>query len=55
MVEDDGKGLQTNEMAKGKGLLSVRAKIAYLNGKIEMMTKREGGTLIVMEINHNLK
>ncbi len=51
MVEDNGIGIGDYAAAKGKGLESIRLKIAYLNGMIEIMKKKEGGTLVVIEIN----
>lgn len=51
MVEDNGIGIGDLTQAKGKGLDSIRSKIAYLNGRIEIMKKKDGGTLIVIEIN----
>ncbi len=50
LVEDDGKGIYEGETAKGRGLDTIRSKIAYLNGRIEIGRKKEKGTLIVMEI-----
>jgi signal transduction histidine kinase len=50
MVEDDGVGINEDKAVKGKGLETVRSKIAYLNGRVEIGPKREGGTLIVIEL-----
>jgi signal transduction histidine kinase len=50
MVEDDGVGINEETAVKGKGLETVRSKIAYLNGRVEIGPKREGGTLIVIEL-----
>jgi len=50
MVEDDGVGIGDFSKAKGKGLLATQSKIAYLNGKMEILKKKEGGTLIVIEL-----
>ena len=50
MVEDDGVGINEDQAVKGKGLETVRSKIAYLNGRVEIGPKREGGTLIVIEL-----
>ncbi|MDR3716870.1 MAG: ATP-binding protein [Puia sp.] len=50
MVEDNGVGMKDYASAKGKGLAAIKSKIDYLNGKMEMMNKQDGGTLIVIEI-----
>ena len=50
MVEDNGVGIEDYAAAKGKGLASVKSKIAYLNGRIEIMKKQNKGTLIIIEI-----
>lgn len=51
MVEDNGIGIGDYEAAKGKGLAAIRSKIAYMTGEMEIMKTREGGTLVVIEIN----
>jgi signal transduction histidine kinase len=50
MAEDDGVGIGDYQLSKGKGLSAIQSKIAYLNGKMEIIKKNEGGTLIVIEI-----
>jgi signal transduction histidine kinase len=50
MVEDNGVGIAANNTSKGKGLDTIRSKIAYLNGRVEISRKREGGTLIMIEL-----
>lgn len=50
MLEDDGVGFDESRAVKGKGLDTIRSKIAYLNGRIEIGPKREKGTLIVIEL-----
>jgi signal transduction histidine kinase len=50
LVEDDGIGIKEDKAVKGKGLQTVRSKIAYLKGRVEIGPKNEGGTLIVIEI-----
>ena len=51
IIEDNGRGIPADSLPKGKGLTSIRARIAYLNGKMETMNKKEGGALFVIEIN----
>jgi signal transduction histidine kinase len=50
MVEDDGVGINEDKAVHGKGLETVRSKITYLKGRVEIGSKREGGTLIVIEL-----
>ncbi len=50
LVEDDGVGIDKNPKVKGKGLDTIRSKIAYLNGRIEIGQKKDKGTLIVIEL-----
>jgi signal transduction histidine kinase len=50
VVDDDGIGIDKDNVVKGKGLETVRSKIAYLNGKVGIERKKEGGTLIVIEL-----
>jgi len=50
MVEDNGVGIADYAAAKGKGLGAIKSKIDYLKGKMEIMKKKENGTLIVLEI-----
>ncbi len=50
LVEDDGVGIDGNRPAKGKGLDTIRSKVAYLNGKVEIGQKKDKGILIVIEL-----
>lgn len=50
MVEDDGIGIAENSLENGMGLNTIRSRIAYLNGKMEIERKKENGTLVVIEI-----
>jgi signal transduction histidine kinase len=49
LVEDDGVGIGQPSTG-GKGLGTIRSKIAYLNGRIEISGKKDKGTLVVIEI-----
>jgi signal transduction histidine kinase len=51
MAEDDGVGIRDEQSLKGRGLQAMRSKIAYLNGKMEIMRKKDRGTLVVIEVN----
>ena len=50
VVDDDGVGINKDNAVSGKGLETVRSKIAYLNGRVEIERKKEGGTLVVIEL-----
>jgi signal transduction histidine kinase len=50
MAEDDGVGMGDLPLVKGKGLSAIQAKIDYLNGRMEISDKKEGGLLTVIEI-----
>jgi signal transduction histidine kinase len=50
LVEDNGVGIKEDKTVKSKGLETVRSKIAYLKGRVEIGPKKEGGTLIVIEL-----
>ena len=48
-VEDNGIGISENKNEPGKGLSSIRAKVTYLNGQMEISSAVEGGTLVVID------
>lgn len=43
-------GAGSSPSAQGMGLKTIRAKVAYLNGVIDISSKDTGGTLIIMDI-----
>jgi signal transduction histidine kinase len=52
IVEDNGKGIDFpfSGTSSGIGLESIRSKIAYFKGKMEIRRKSEHGTIVVIEI-----
>jgi signal transduction histidine kinase len=50
MVEDDGVGIEENGTENGQGLKTIRSRIAYLKGEMEIARKKDSGTLVVIEI-----
>lgn len=50
LLEDNGIGFSGETNTGGKGIQTIRSKIAYLNGKIEFSANKNAGMLIVMEI-----
>ncbi len=51
MVEDNGTGIAGQAQTDGMGLSTIRSKVAYLNGQINVLRKPEGGTLVVIDID----
>jgi signal transduction histidine kinase len=45
-VEDDGKGFDVNEIKDGAGLANIKARSEYLNGSIDIVSKKGEGTSI---------
>jgi signal transduction histidine kinase len=50
IIEDNGVGLDEVSQTEGQGLSTIRSRVAYLNGKMEISNKQEGGVLVVIEI-----
>lgn len=50
-VEDDGKGFEANEVTYGAGLANIKARIDYLNGSMDVVSKRSEGTSVHIEGN----
>jgi signal transduction histidine kinase len=52
-VEDDGKGFDTkeNENKTGAGLANIKARAAYLNGNVDIVSKKGEGTSVNIEGN----
>ncbi len=52
-VEDNGKGFDTNLLSinKGAGMSNVETRVAYLNGKLDIQSKPQEGTSVLIEIN----
>ncbi|MCF2501437.1 tetratricopeptide repeat-containing sensor histidine kinase [Dyadobacter chenhuakuii] len=51
-VEDNGKGFDVKslETSKGAGFRNVQARVDYLNGKLDIQSKPEEGTSVLVEI-----
>ena len=50
MVDDNGVGITNSSATDGQGLSTIRSRVAYLNGELEIRRKEEGGTLVVIEL-----
>jgi signal transduction histidine kinase len=48
-VEDDGKGFDVNEVKNGAGLANIKARIDYLNGNMDVVSKKGEGTSVHIE------
>lgn len=55
MIEDNGVGIAEQSASNGLGLNTIRSRVAYLDGKIEISRKKENGTLVVIEFTINEK
>jgi signal transduction histidine kinase len=53
VVEDNGKGFDTAilETSKGVGWSSIRSRVEYLKGHVEVNSNRDKGTLVNIEFN----
>lgn len=51
-IEDNGRGFNINDLqqSKGIGIKNVENRVAYLNGKMDIQSAHEKGTIIVIEI-----
>jgi signal transduction histidine kinase len=49
-VEDHGKGLSTETVKHGIGLIAIRERAEILGGSVESLRPREGGTLVRLRI-----
>lgn len=50
MVDDNGVGISDSSALDGQGLSTIRSRVAYLDGELEIRRKEEGGTLVVIEL-----
>jgi len=48
-VEDDGKGFTVQEIQDGAGLANIRARAAYLNGSVDIVSAKGEGTSVHVE------
>ena len=55
IVEDNGKGFNTEEQFNGLGLFSVQSRVDYLQGELDVESSPGLGTTISISIPRNLK
>ena len=48
-VEDDGKGFDINKKITGAGLANVKARTEYLDGSVDIVSKKGEGTSVLVE------
>jgi signal transduction histidine kinase len=48
-VEDDGKGFDINETKNGAGLANIKARAEYLDGNVDIVSKKGEGTSVNVE------
>ncbi len=51
LVEDNGVGIDSTAGVTGQGLSTIRVRVAYLNGEMEISPRPEGGTMVVIELS----
>jgi two-component system, NarL family, sensor kinase len=53
VVEDNGKGFDTNALAekKGAGWVNIKARVDYLKGQLELNSEPGKGTQVNIEFN----
>ena len=49
-VEDDGIGFDSRQSVKGLGLLGMRERVAGVNGTLSIVSRKDGGTALTLEI-----
>lgn len=52
-VQDNGKGFDTNEEFKGTGLQNLKNRIDSVNGSIDILSSKENGTEITIDLDLN--
>lgn len=45
LIEDDGKGFDLEKQASGMGLQSIRSRVAFLNGDLDINSNKEGTSI----------
>lgn len=50
LIEDNGVGFDTNTVAEGMGMQSIRSRIDFLNGRMEVNSRPGKGTVIAFYI-----
>jgi len=50
MIEDDGKGFSSNNQQDGLGLRSIRERVEYFNGMVNIDSHPKRGTTVVLTI-----
>lgn len=50
LMEDNGKGLQNEQVSNGIGLMNINSRLSALKGKLDLSTSPEGGTLAMVTI-----
>ena len=55
LVEDNGKGFDTNLVYEGMGLKNIRSRVEKLNGKINFDSVIDRGTIVNIDVpmKHN--
>jgi two-component system NarL family sensor kinase len=49
-VEDDGRGFEEDKLENGLGLQSIRSRVTYLNGSLDILSEYDVGTTVTVQI-----
>ena len=52
-VQDDGKGFEPEEKSKGAGLQNIRNRINSVGGTLNILSSKDEGTEIIIDIDLN--
>lgn len=50
LIQDDGKGFNTNSVVKGRGILDMKRRAAAINASLEILSEKNTGTLVRLEM-----
>jgi signal transduction histidine kinase len=50
VIQDNGKGFDTNQVKIGNGLQNMKRRVSFLNGSLDIQTKSGAGTRLELEI-----
>lgn len=53
VVEDNGKGFQMSQVAKGLGLKSIQSRMEYLKGEVDFDSELGAGTTVTLNLELN--
>ncbi|MFN1219267.1 ATP-binding protein [Chryseobacterium kwangjuense] len=54
-IEDNGKGIDETAKSNGMGMNNLQNRVSYLKGKMEIISEKNEGTLINIQLSTNIK